>query len=65
MALKNRRFLALSDEILMSVEKPASYTGNEINMVKKDPASGRCSVLHVFPGCVRDWNVASGHPDII
>ena len=39
MALKNRRFLALSDEILMSVEKPARYTGNEINMVKKDPAS--------------------------
>lgn len=35
MALKNRRFLALSDEILMSVEKPARYTGNEINMVKK------------------------------
>ena len=34
MALKNRRFLALSDEILMSVEKPARYTGNEINMVK-------------------------------
>ena len=26
MALKNRRFLALSDEILMSVEKPARYT---------------------------------------
>ena len=25
MALKNRRFLSLSDEILMSVEKPARY----------------------------------------
>ena len=64
MALKNRRFLALSDEILMSVEKPARYTGNEINMVKR-PGIGRCPVLHVFPGCVRDWNVAFGNPDII
>lgn len=31
------RKLALSDEILMQVEKPARYIGNEINMVKKDP----------------------------
>ena len=30
------RKLALSDEILMSVEKPARYIGNEINMVKKN-----------------------------
>lgn len=28
--------LALSDEILLSVEKPARYIGNEINMVKKE-----------------------------
>lgn len=28
--------LALSDEILMSIEKPARYIGNEVNMVKKD-----------------------------
>lgn len=28
--------LALSDEILMGVEKPARYIGNEVNMVKKD-----------------------------
>lgn len=28
--------LALSDEILLSVEKPARYIGNEVNMVKKD-----------------------------
>ena len=28
--------LALSDEILLSVEKPARYIGNEINMIKKD-----------------------------
>lgn len=28
--------LALSDEILLSVEKPARYIGNEINMIKKN-----------------------------
>lgn len=28
--------LALSDEILLSIEKPARYIGNEVNMVKKD-----------------------------
>ena len=49
MALKNRRFLALSDEILMSVEKPARYTGNEINMVKKDPASVDVRFAMCFP----------------
>ena len=49
MALKKRRFLALSDEILMSVEKPARYTGNEINMVKKDPASVDVRFCMCFP----------------
>ena len=49
MALKNRRFLALSDEILMSIEKPARYTGNEINMVKKDPASVDVRFCMCFP----------------
>lgn len=49
MALKNRRFWALSDEILMSVEKPARYTGNEINMVKKDPASVDVRFCMCFP----------------
>lgn len=49
MALENRRFLALSDEILMSVEKPARYTGNEINMVKKDPASVDVRFCMCFP----------------
>ncbi len=28
--------LALSDEILLTIEKPARYIGNEVNMVKKD-----------------------------
>ena len=30
------RKLALSDEILLSVDKPARYIGGEINMIKKD-----------------------------
>lgn len=30
------RKLALSDEILLTVDKPARYIGNEINMVEKD-----------------------------
>ncbi len=31
--------LALSDEILLSIEKPARYIGNEVNMVRKDTDS--------------------------
>ena len=30
------RKLALSDEILLSIEKPARYIGNEVNSVMKD-----------------------------
>ena len=30
------RTLMLSDEILMSVEKPARYIGGEVNAVMKD-----------------------------
>lgn len=29
--------LALSDEILMKIEKPARYIGNEVNHIRKDP----------------------------
>jgi len=35
----NMRKLALSDEILLSIEKPARYIGNEVNMVRKDTDS--------------------------
>lgn len=27
---------ALSDEILLSIDKPARYLGNEVNMVKRN-----------------------------
>ena len=31
------RNLALSDDILMQIDKPARYIGNELNMIKKIP----------------------------
>ncbi len=41
--------LALSDDILLRVEKPARYIGGEINMVKKDPASVDVRFAMCFP----------------
>jgi len=41
--------LALSDEILLSVEKPARYIGGEINMVKKDPSKVEVRFCMCFP----------------
>ena len=41
--------LALSDEILMSVEKPARYIGNEYNMVVKDPEQVEIRYAFCFP----------------
>lgn len=49
MAFKNKRKLALPDDILLRIEKPARYTGNEINMVKKDPASVDVRFCMCFP----------------
>lgn len=49
MALKKKRTLALPDEILMRIEKPARYTGNEINMVKKDPSAVEIRFCMCFP----------------
>lgn len=43
------RKLALNDEILMSVEKPARYIGNEINMVKKNPEQMEVRFCMCFP----------------
>ena len=34
---QNNYDLALTDEILLQVEKPVRYIGNEVNMVKKNP----------------------------
>lgn len=43
------RKLALRDEILMRVEKPARYIGNEINMVKKNPENADVRFCMCFP----------------
>lgn len=43
------RKLALSDEILMQVEKPARYIGNEINMIKKNPSDVAVRFCMCFP----------------
>lgn len=41
--------LALSDEILMEIEKPARYIGNEVNMVKKNPKDVDIRFCMCFP----------------
>lgn len=41
--------LALSDEILLQVEKPARYIGGEINMVRKNPADVDIRFCMCFP----------------
>ena len=41
--------LALPDEILLSIDKPARYIGNEINMVKKDPSAVAVRFAMCFP----------------
>ena len=43
------RKLALSDEILMKIEKPARYIGNEVNMVVKDTDSIDVRFAMCFP----------------
>ena len=41
--------LALSDDILMQLDKPARYIGNELNMVKKDPSKVDIRFAMCFP----------------
>ena len=43
------RKLALSDDILMTVDKPARYIGNEVNSVMKDPESVDIHFAMCFP----------------
>ena len=40
--------LALSDDILLKIEKPARYLGNEVNHVVKDP-KGKIRFAMCFP----------------
>lgn len=41
--------LALSDEILLSIEKPERYLGNEVNVIKKDPKNIQIRFAMCFP----------------
>ena len=43
------RKLALSEDILMQVDKPARYIGNELNSVMKDPSEVAVSFVMCFP----------------
>lgn len=43
------RKLALSDEILLRIEKPARYIGNEVNMAVKDPSTVDIRFAMCFP----------------
>ncbi len=43
------RKLALSDEILLKIEKPARYIGNEVNSIMKDPSQVDIRFAMCFP----------------
>ena len=52
------RKLALNDEILLKVENPARYIGNE-------GQKRGCTILHGLSGFLPDRHVPSWDPDII
>ena len=41
--------LALSDEILLKIDKPARYIGNEVNSIVKDPKEAAIRFAMCFP----------------
>lgn len=43
------RKLALSDEILLSIQQPARYIGGEVNMVVKNPSRVDIRFAIAFP----------------
>ena len=43
------RKLALNDEILLKIEKPARYIGNEVNSVMKDKSEVDVRFAMCFP----------------
>ena len=68
------RELALSDDILMKIDKPARYIGNELNSVKKNPASVDIRFAMCFPdvyeigmsnlGMMLLYNMFNKRPDV-
>ena len=49
------RKLALNDEILLKIEKPARYIGNEVNSVMKDKNQVDVRFAMCFPD-VTEWS---------
>lgn len=49
------RKLALSDEILLSVQQPARYIGGEVNMVVKNPSHVDIRFCMCFPDVSGGW----------
>ena len=43
------RTLALNDELLLKIDKPARYIGNEVNSVMKNPDSVDIRFAMCFP----------------
>ena len=62
--VRKMRKIALSDEILLTIEKPARYIGNEVNAAMKDKNAVDVSFVMCSRTCMRSvcliWN-----PDII
>jgi radical SAM family uncharacterized protein len=50
--------IKLDDELLLKVEKPAKYTGNEWNMVKKDADTVQVRFAFCFPD---DYEIGMSH----
>jgi Radical SAM superfamily. len=48
----------LDDKLLLKVEKPAKYTGNEWNMVRKDPEKVEVRFAFAFPD---DYEIGMSH----
>lgn len=55
----------IPDEILLQVDKPARYTGNELNMVKKNPEDMDIRFAFCFPDVYEVGHVLSWASDII
>ena len=50
------RRLALTDDILMKIEKPARYIGNEVNSVMKDKADVDIRFAMCFPDVSKPYS---------
>ena len=57
------RTLALSDDILLNIEKPARYIGGEVNSVMKDKSEVDIRFAMCFPDVYEIRHVPSRYPD--